>query len=110
MRRLGKPLSRPVSLTKVIRIIKILDRFVPTDAPTGIIPVTSLRGFSGYKISGATNGRAWSVELYGGNFYLVKIQGLEARDMRVPLYVVNHLRANLLPKRSHRVRVHHPVP
>ena len=97
--------SRKVSDDKFVRLVRILDRWVPTDAPTGIIPVTSLRGVKGLRVSGTTEGRGWSVELYGGNFYLVKIDGLEARDVRAPLHVLNFLRANLLPPRTPRVRV-----
>lgn len=96
-RRVGTSLARRVpNVAKTIRIIQILDRFVPSDAPTGIIPVVSLRGHQGYKVQGTTHDRPWSVELYGGNFYLVKIHGLEATPFNLPLHVVNYLRAHLL--------------
>lgn len=109
-RRVGSSLARRVpNIPKTIRMIQILDRLVPTDAPTAIIPVVSLRGHQGYKVQGETAGRPWSVELYGGNFYLVKIQGLEASSFSIPLHVVNYLRAHLL-KGHASVRRDHPSP
>jgi hypothetical protein len=107
-RRVGNALGRrSASIAKTVRIIRILDRFVPSDAPTAIIPVVSLRGNQGYKVQGETYGRPWSVELYGGNFYLVKIHGLEAAPFSIPLHVLNYLRAHLL-KGHRRVRLDHP--
>ena len=110
MRRIGNPLTRPPSFGKFTRLVRILDQQIPTDAPTGIIPITSLRGFRGYKVQGLTEGRQWSVELYGGNFYLVWVQGYEAKPLNLPLHVVNHLRAHLHLTGTSDVRVHHPAP
>lgn len=109
-RRPGTSLARrAANLPKTVRIIQILDRFVPSDAPTAIIPVVSLKGQHGFKVQGETDGRPWSVELWGGNFYLVKIQGLEPVPMNIPLHVVNYLRAHLLKGQS-RARRNHPAP
>ena len=83
-------------MSKVIRMIRILDKCVPSDAPTEIEEVTSQKGFHGVRVSGATGGRAWSIDLYGGNFYLMRIEGLRDTDMRTPIGVVNFLRAHLL--------------
>ena len=93
---IGRPLTRKTSLDKFVRMVRILDAHIPTETPTAIIPVTSLKGFKGFKIQGVTNNKPWSVELYGGNFYLVKVFGLEPIDSRMPLHVLNFLRAKLL--------------
>lgn len=102
MRRIGNPLTRTTSVHKFVRLVRILDRWVPVDpgveglpGKTAIIPVVSLRGFRGFKVTGSTHDRSWSVELYGGNFYLVKISGLEPSDFRIPLHVLNYLRSRL---------------
>ena len=98
MRRVGNPLARNVSTAKFVRLVRILDRHLQSDGPTGIIPITSLRGFTGYKVAGSTNGRPWSVTLFGGNFYLTHIHGLEDSKFHTPLHVLNHLRAHLTPR------------
>ena len=95
MRRVGNPLARNVSTVKFVRLVRILDRHLESDAPTGIIPIRSLRGFTGCKVSGTTKGRPWSVTLFGGNFYLVRIHGLEDSKFHTPLHVLNYLRAHL---------------
>lgn len=87
--------DKGASLTKVIRMIQILDRMVPADAPTTITPVKSMRGFKGVRIDGTTAGVPWSVTLYGGNFYLVHVANTETVTMSIPLHVVNHLNAHL---------------
>lgn len=87
--------DKGASLPKVIRLIRILDRLVPTDAPTSITQVTSLRGFRGTRIKGTTAGVSWDVTLFGGNFYLVNIANTESVALSMPLHVVNHLNAHL---------------
>ena len=93
--RTAGPLTRQPNVNKFARLVKILDRWVPADEPTGIIPIASQRGFKGFRVSGVTGGREWSVDLFGGNFYLVQIAGLEPVPLRLPLHVVNHLKAHL---------------
>lgn len=99
LRRVGNPLNRRVSMDKFVRLVRILDRWIPTDLgadgqpqKTAIIPVTSLRGFKGYRVRGVTHSHTWTVDLFGGNFYLVKVDGYEATSLNLPLHVVNHLR------------------
>ena len=87
-------------MAKVIRMIRILDHSVPADAPTAIIPTTSLRGFKGVRVEGVSSGIPWSVTLYGGNFYLVHVSGTETVTLDTPLHVVNHLRAHLRNRSS----------
>ena len=99
LRRVGNPLNRRVSLNKFIRLVHILDRWIPTDSgcdgqpqKADIIPLTSLRGFKGYRVSGITRSSRWSVDLFGGNFYVVSVEGQESQKFNVPLHVVNYLR------------------
>ena len=99
LRRVGNPLGRKASLHKFTRLVGILDRWVPVDPdPSGkpqrtdIMPVRSARGFPGFRVCGVTNSRPWAVDLYGGNFYLVRIEGFEASPFNLPLHVLNHLR------------------
>jgi hypothetical protein len=89
------PASRKISVPKFVRLVRILDRWVPTDHPTAIIPITSLRGFNGYKVRGTTYNIPWSVELYGGNCYIVKVEGFDSQRLSVPLHVLNYLRSHL---------------
>ena len=102
LRRVGNPLNRRVSTNKFIRLVHILDRWIPLDPDangcaqkTDIIPLTSLRGFKGYRVTGTTRSVRWSVDLFGGNYYLVHLDGLETQTFHVPLHVVNYLRRYL---------------
>ena len=98
LRRIGNPLRRRVSVDKFVRLVRILDRWIPVDGEDGktaIIPLTSLRGFQGYRVAGITGSRRWSVDLFGGNFYLVKVEGQETVNLNLPLHVINYLRRHL---------------
>jgi len=101
-RRPGKALAAKDNLPKLIRLVRILDLHVGTDEPTTIIPVTSLRGFKGHRIKGVTEDLPWEVELWGSNFYIVKIQGFLPADFRFPLYVLNFLLARIPHVARHR--------
>ena len=94
-RRPGNALRRGDNLPKVIRLIRILDNHIPTDALTSIIPIVSLRGMRGHRIKGTTEGRDWEVELFGGNFYRAKVSGYQIVIFHTPLHVVNFLRSHL---------------
>ena len=91
----ASPLTRKASLAKFARLVKILDSHIQTDEPTAIIQVTSSRGFRGLRVQGTTKQVPWSVDLSGGNFYLIKVCGLEPVTDNTPLHVVNFLRSKL---------------
>ena len=93
--RSPKPLTHKVSLAKFARLVKILDSCIRTDEPTAIIQVTSARGFSGLRVQGTTQQVSWSVDLFGGNFYLIKVNGFQPVKSSIPLHVINILKAKL---------------
>jgi hypothetical protein len=95
-RRLGRSaLRQDARILKVIRAIRILDKWVPSDEPSAIILVRSLRGFKGVRVAGSYRGCRWSVTLYGGNFYLVEVDGRETVPFNMPLHVVNFINATI---------------
>lgn len=86
---------RHVSVAKLARLIRTLDLHIPVDAPTTIIQRTSEKGFAGYRIQGVTKSVPWYVDLFGGNFYLVKIFGLEVVRFSSLPQVYFHLKSKL---------------
>jgi hypothetical protein len=87
--------GRKVNLPKAIRLVQILDAQVKADAPTAIMEVESEKGFVGLRVSGATGGVSWKVDLYGGNCYIVRIDGFESEQRTTPLHVVHLLQTRL---------------
>ncbi len=85
-----------INIAKTVRMIRILDIHIPVDAPTTITEVITEKNMRGTKVAGTTDGCPWSVELYGGNFYLVKVRGYLPTKATIPLHVVNMLKARLL--------------
>lgn len=86
---------RRVNQPKAVRLVHILDAKVKSDAPTAIIQVESEKGFIGIRVSGITGGVGWSVELYGGNCYIVRVDGFQSERQNTPLRVLHLLHARL---------------
>ena len=89
-----------INTTKAVRFVQALDNQVPADAPTSITVVVSAKGVPGVRVSGITRGKAWDAELYGGNFYLLKVQGLETTTVPSLLSALLFLRRHLTPTAS----------
>ena len=91
----SRPTSRPVSLSKLGRLIRTLDLRIPVDDPTTIIRRTSEKGFQGFRVQGTTQSLPWYVDLFGGNFYLVKVHGLEVVQLSSLPQVYFYLKSKL---------------
>ena len=98
--------KRCINLPKAVRLVHILDAKVRTDRPTAIISVESEKGFIGTRISGSTGGVDWTVDLYGGNLYLVRVTGFASETCNTPLRVIHLLYARLPHAQLH----HCPAP
>ena len=88
-------LKRKVNQPKAIRLVRILDAQVKSDVPTAIMEVESEKGFLGIRVSGTTHGVGWSVDLYGGNCYVVRVNGFQPERQTTPIRVIHLLQARL---------------
>lgn len=89
--------QRQLNQPKAIRLVRILDQQVRADLPTAIMQVESEKGFIGVRVSGTTGGVGWSVDLYGGNCYVVRVDGFPSERQNTPIRVLHLLHSRLPP-------------
>ena len=93
--------TQGASVAKVVRLVHALDAQIATEAPASIMEVKSEKGFRGFRVAGTTTGQTWSVDLYGGNCYIVRVDGFETERVTDLIRVILSLRSKLDPGSIH---------
>lgn len=105
--RPGHALEDPgADYVRFLRLVAMLDRHLPGNKPYRVCLAKSQRGYDGYTVVGVTQKMPWSVTLYGHNFYLVHIQGLQDSTLDSPLRVLTFLKSHL-PKPCEETELHY---
>lgn len=90
--------TQGASASKVVRLVHALDAQIAVDTPTSIMEVKSEKGFRGFRVAGSTAGQTWTVDLFGGNCYIVRVDGFETERVTDLIRVILSLRVKLGPR------------